>query len=117
MAICSHSIICPACPFASRPAFAGLGAVARACAETARAAIKSIVEADPVAACVRAIMLDRTMWTGSAADLLRLCAESARDDDISEWHRMGKKPACACRPPASRADLPSDIRHRDCLQP
>src|ERR1700738_5067852 len=80
MAICSHSIICPACPFASRPAFAGLGAVARACAETARAAIKSIVEADPVAACVRAIMLDRTMWTGSAADLLRLCAESARDD-------------------------------------
>jgi hypothetical protein len=25
-------------------------------------------------------MVDRTMWTGSAADLLRLCAESARDD-------------------------------------
>jgi hypothetical protein len=24
-------------------------------------------------------MVDRTMWTGSASDLLRLCAESARD--------------------------------------
>ena len=24
---------------------------------------------------------------------------------------MGKKPACACRPPASRADLPSDSKY------
>ena len=30
---------------------------------------------------------------------------------------MGKKPACACRPPASRADLPSGTGHRHSLQP
>src|SRR6202022_1202953 len=42
-----------------------------------RASIGDILQ---LAACVRAIMVDRTMWTGSAADLLRLCAESARDD-------------------------------------
>ena len=46
----------------------------------AQAAIESIIEADPIATCVRAIMIDRTTWTGSASDLLRLYAESARDD-------------------------------------
>jgi hypothetical protein len=45
-----------------------------------RAAIESIIEADPIANCVRAIMADRPMWTGSASDLLQLCAESARND-------------------------------------
>jgi hypothetical protein len=65
---------------ACETAFWPAGTFARAYAANRRAAIESIVEADPVAACVRAIMVDRTMWTGSAADLLRLCAESARDD-------------------------------------
>jgi hypothetical protein len=65
---------------ACETAFWPAGTFARAYAANRRAAIESIIEADPVAACVRAIMLDRTMWTGSAADLLRLCAESARDD-------------------------------------
>jgi hypothetical protein len=45
-----------------------------------------------LAACVRAIMVDRTMWTGSAADLLRLCAESARDDDISRGIGWARSP-------------------------
>jgi hypothetical protein len=53
---------------------------ARAYTANRRAAIESIIEADPIATCVRAIMVDRTMWTGSASDLLRLCAESTRDD-------------------------------------
>jgi hypothetical protein len=65
---------------ACETAFWPAGTFARAYAANRRAAIESIVEADPVAACVRAIMVDRTMWTGSAADLLWLCAESARDD-------------------------------------
>jgi hypothetical protein len=65
---------------ACETAFWPAGTFARAYAANRRAAIESVVEADPVAACVRAIMVDRTMWTGSAADLLRLCAESARDD-------------------------------------
>ena len=45
-----------------------------------RAAIESIIEADPIATCLRTIMADRTMWMGSASDLMRLYAQSARDD-------------------------------------
>jgi hypothetical protein len=55
------------------------GTFARAYAANRRTAIESIVEADPIATCVRALMTDRTMWIGSASDLLRLCAEAARD--------------------------------------
>jgi hypothetical protein len=76
---------------ACETAFWPAGTFARAYAANRRAAIESIVEADPVAACVRAIMVDRTMWTGSA-DLLRLCAESARDDDISRGIAWAKSP-------------------------
>ena len=65
-----------ACETALWPA----GTFARAYAANRRAAIESIIEADSVATCVRAIMVDRTTWSGSASDLLRLCAESARDD-------------------------------------
>jgi hypothetical protein len=61
---------------ASAPA----GTVARAYAANRRAAIESIAEADPLATCVRGLMIDRTTWTGSASDLLRLCAERARAD-------------------------------------
>ena len=31
---------------------------------------------------MRSIMADRTTWTGSASDLLRLCAESARENPL-----------------------------------
>jgi hypothetical protein len=65
-----------ACETAIWPA----GTFARAYAANRRAAIESIIEADPVATSVRAMMVNRTLWTGSASDLLRLCAESARDD-------------------------------------
>jgi hypothetical protein len=65
-----------ACETALWPA----GTFARAYAANRRAAIESIIEADPVATCVRALMVDRTMWTGSASDLLGLCAESIRAD-------------------------------------
>jgi hypothetical protein len=43
-------------------------------------AIESSIEADPVAACVREIMAERSCWTGSAADLLRAGAG---------WNRSG----------------------------
>jgi hypothetical protein len=64
-----------ACETALWPA----GTFARAYAANRRAAIESIIEADAIATCVRAIMVDRTMWTGSASDLLRFCADSERD--------------------------------------
>jgi hypothetical protein len=76
-----------ACEAALWPA----GTFARAYAENRRAAIQSIIEADPVANCVRAIMVDRTIWTGSASDLLRLCAEGTRDD-ISRGTAWAKNP-------------------------
>jgi hypothetical protein len=76
-----------ACETALWPA----GTFARAYAANRRAAIESIIEADPVATCVRTIMVGRTIWTGSASDLLRLYAESARDD-ISRGPAWAKNP-------------------------
>jgi hypothetical protein len=65
---------------ACEPALWPAGTFARAYAANRRAAIESIIEADPIASCARTMMANRTMWTGSASDLLRLCAETARDD-------------------------------------
>jgi hypothetical protein len=76
-----------ACETALWPA----GIFARAYAANRRAAIESIIEADPIATCVRALMIDRTMWTGSASDLLRLCAGHARAD-ISSGTAWAKNP-------------------------
>jgi hypothetical protein len=68
-----------------------VGTFARAYAANRRAAIESIIEADPIATCMRALMVDRPMWTGSASDLLRLCTESTRDD-ISRGTLWAKNP-------------------------
>jgi hypothetical protein len=56
------------------------GTFARAYAANRRAAIENIIEADPVATCVRSIMGERSSWSGSASDLLRLCAQQAHAD-------------------------------------
>jgi hypothetical protein len=56
-----------ACETALWPA----GTFARAYAANRRAAIDSILEADPVAAYVRSLMAERNTWTGSATDLQR----------------------------------------------
>jgi hypothetical protein len=42
-----------------------------------RAAIESVIEADPVAARVRDIMAAQTMWSGNASELLRIGADPA----------------------------------------
>ena len=65
---------------ACEPALWPAGTFARAYAANRRAAIESIIEADPIATCLRTIMADRTTWMGSASDLMRLYAQSARDD-------------------------------------
>jgi len=57
-----------ACESAFRPA----GTLEAAYANNRRNAIENIVDADPVAACVREIMADRAQWTGSASDLLQV---------------------------------------------
>src|SRR2546425_1134060 len=56
-----------ACETALWPA----GTFARAYAANRRTAIEGMIEADPVAACIRGLMAERAAWTGSAADLLR----------------------------------------------
>ena len=56
------------------------GTFARAYAANRRAAIENMIEADPLATCVRTIVGERSSWTGSASDLLRLCAQQAHAD-------------------------------------
>lgn len=40
-------------------------------------AVEGVIDADPVAAAVRAVMLERTEWTGTATDLLGALGEAA----------------------------------------
>jgi hypothetical protein len=40
-------------------------------------AVENVIEADPVAAAVRAVMAERTEWTGTASDLLGALSEAA----------------------------------------
>jgi hypothetical protein len=56
-----------ACETALWPA----GSFARAYAANRTAAIEGLIEADPVATCVRELMAEQSTWTGRAADLLR----------------------------------------------
>src|SRR5262249_21992978 len=76
-----------ACETALWPA----GIFACAYAANRRAALESIMEADSIATYVRSIMADQTTWSGSAAELLRLCAERARPD-ISSGTAWAKNP-------------------------
>jgi hypothetical protein len=62
--------------FAMRLLYTNLRAYEANC----RAAIESVVEADPVAARVREIMAWRTSWTGNASDLLLAGADASADD-------------------------------------
>jgi hypothetical protein len=66
------------------------GAFARAYAANRRTAIVDAIDADPVAACVREIMAERSTWVGSAADLLRAGAAHRGDGigtDRTVWPR------------------------------
>src|SRR3954453_11401926 len=51
----------------------------RAYAANRKAALESMIDADPIAACVREFMSERPSWTGSAADLLRVSVERSSD--------------------------------------
>jgi hypothetical protein len=64
------------------------GTFARAYAANRRTAIDGMIDADPVAACVRGLMAKRSTWTGSAADLLR--AADFADDEV--WKRSAGWP-------------------------
>jgi hypothetical protein len=51
------------------------GAFARAYSANRKAAIESIIDADPIATFVRELMSSGSSWTGSASDLLRVGIE------------------------------------------
>jgi hypothetical protein len=75
-----------ACETALWPA----GTVARAYAANRRAAIEGVIEADPVAACVREMMAQRQQWSGTASDFLR-AADKVQHEEVSirrpDWPR------------------------------
>jgi hypothetical protein len=64
-----------------------VGTFARAYAANRRRAIEDAIDADPVAACVRALMAERGAWTGSAADLLRVGFDRSQQNsiDLTGW--------------------------------
>jgi hypothetical protein len=64
-------------------AFWPAGTFLRAYQANPRAALESVIDTDPVASCVRAIMAERSTWIGTASDLLRAAAELAGRDAIS----------------------------------
>jgi hypothetical protein len=71
-----------ACEIALWPA----GTFSHAYAANRKAAIESIIDADPIAACVREFMSERSFWRGSATDLLRVGIErSSLTDDNTGW--------------------------------
>jgi hypothetical protein len=53
------------------------GTFTRAYTANRKTAIECVIDADPIAACVRDLMGERSSWTGSAADLLRLALNAA----------------------------------------
>jgi len=76
---------------ACEPALWPAGTFAQAYAANRRAAIENIIEADPVASRIRAIMANRTIWTGNASDLWLLCSEEV-PQGISRGSGWAKNP-------------------------
>jgi hypothetical protein len=72
---------------ACETAFCPAGGFLRAYKANRRAAIEDVVEADPVAARIRDIMADRTMWAGNASELLRVGAEVSKNG--ASWTSVG----------------------------
>jgi hypothetical protein len=64
---------------ACEPALWRPGTFRRVYEANRRVAIECIIDADPVAACVREIMAERSSWNGTAADLLHAGGERAVD--------------------------------------
>jgi hypothetical protein len=68
------------------------GTFARAYEANRRAAIEGIVDGDPVAVLVRQIMAQRSSWTGSSADLLRVGGSGGSDGTARDSTGWPKNP-------------------------
>jgi hypothetical protein len=60
-------------------------------------AVESVIDADPIAAAVRALMATRTVWTGTASDLLGALDEAAGDRVVKSKTWPGSPGALARR--------------------
>ena len=79
---------------ACETAFWSTGTFVRCYEANRRASMEDVVDADPVAACVREIMAERNSWTGTAADLLRVGAgrsSDGRGNSITGWPRSPRE--------------------------
>jgi hypothetical protein len=66
------------------------GTFARAYDANRKAAVEDIIEADPVAVCVRKLMAERNSWAGTASDLLRAAVDLGSDNiskTTAAWSR------------------------------
>src|SRR5690349_9154125 len=59
------------------------GTFMRAYEANRRAAIAGVIDADPVAACIREIMAARSAWAGTAGELLHLAETEESKDGVS----------------------------------
>jgi hypothetical protein len=78
-------------------------------------AVEAVIDADPVAATVRAVMMERTEWTGTASDLLGALAEGSggthrQIQDLARQSARAYLGACAV-PPRSCARSASRLSH------
>jgi hypothetical protein len=69
---------------ACEPALWPAGTFARGYDANRRAAVEGIIEADPVAVCVRALMAECDSWAGTASDFLRAASAFAGNNG-SNW--------------------------------
>ena len=79
-----------------------------------RTAIEDAIEANPVAACVRALMAERGAWAGAPPTCW---AATVAVTEVRPTAPVGPRTCGASRPLASRADLPAIPGHRGRLQP
>ena len=78
-------------------------------------AVEGVIDADPIAAAVRAMMATRTEWTGTASDLLGTLAEAA-GERVAKAKTWPDGPRALSGPLAPGGDLPAQDRHRDRLR-
>jgi hypothetical protein len=83
------------------------GTFTRAYGANRRSAVESALEADPVAAQVREIMAERSVWTGTASDLLRATAAAAEERTVRRVGWPANPRALAARLRRAQTDLRS----------
>src|SRR5262249_49333357 len=72
------------------------GTFARAYDANRQAVVEGLIDADPVAICVRRLMAQRTSWSGTASELLRVASYLIGDDTSkngADWPKNAGTPA------------------------